>query len=69
MLHLNFLVADENGLPANNPADALARLEKAAADHDFSPTSDISVRCLTTATALSAAFWCVLGLLIWSVLL
>jgi hypothetical protein len=69
MPHLGFLVADEHGLLANNPADALARLEKAAADHGLSPTSSISVRCLTTAAALSAAFWCALGLLIWLILL
>jgi hypothetical protein len=64
-----FLVADENGLLANHPADALARLAEAGGDQDLFPTSGISVRCLTTAAALAAAFWCVLGLLIWLVLL
>ncbi|HEY7577891.1 MAG TPA: hypothetical protein VH855_09865 [Acetobacteraceae bacterium] len=65
---MNFLVADEHGLLANNPADVLARLE-GSTDYDFSPTSGISVRCLATAFALAAAFWCVLGVLIWLALL
>jgi hypothetical protein len=66
-----FLVADQRQRLAKDPAaDVVAPLGKSVDEGDgLLPASPISVRCITTAVALSGAIWGAVGLLVWLVFL